>query len=155
MTDAQKRLRELRDRQSKERQRMAELAVAAELTDETRAELDTIETGTPDLERQLRAATSAVETEESEQRAAGADARQPEGDTEDRERAELRGKARMGRYVVAAMENRSVDGAEGELNAAARRHGGGRNRGQPLPVGTSRAARTAGRAHRGSRDNRR
>ena len=118
MTDAQKRLRELRDRQSKERQRMAELAVAAELTDETRAELDTIETGTPDLERQLRAATSAVETEESEQRAAGADARQPEGDTEDRERAELRGKARMGRYVVAAMENRSVDGAEGELNAA-------------------------------------
>ena len=57
MTKTQGALRDLRERQSKERGRMAELAVAAELTDETRAELDTIETGTPDLERQLRAAT--------------------------------------------------------------------------------------------------
>ena len=119
MTAAQKKLRELRDRQSKERGRMAELAVAAELTDETRGELDAIEGGTPDLERQLRAATVACETEESEQRAAagsgeGADLL----DTEDRERAALRGKARMGRYVQAAIEMRSVDGAEGELNAA-------------------------------------
>ena len=51
MTNAQKRLRELRERQSKERQRMAELGRAESLTDETRAELDTIETGTPDLGR--------------------------------------------------------------------------------------------------------
>ena len=118
MTDAQKRLRELRERKSKERQRMAELGSAESLTDETRAELDAIEKATPDLERQLRAATIAVETEESEQRAAGEAARQPEGDGEDRERAALRGKARMGRYVQAAIEMRSVDGAEGELNAA-------------------------------------
>ena len=119
MTPAQTKLRQLRERQSKERGRVAELAVADDLTDETRAELDKIEEGTPDLERQLRAATSAVETEESEQRDA---AKNGEGadllDTEDRERAELRAKVRMGRYVVAAMENRSVDGAEGELNAA-------------------------------------
>ena len=118
MTSAQKKLRELRERQSKERGRMAELAVADGLTDETRAELDGIESGTPDLERQLRAATSAVETEETEQRAAGAAGDPPAGDAEDRERAELRGKARMGRYVQAAIEMRSVDGAEGELNAA-------------------------------------
>ena len=118
MTPTQKKLRELRERQSKERGRVAELAVADELTDETRAELDTIETGTPDLERQIRAATSAVETEESEQRAAGDAGDAPAGDAEDRERAELRGKARMGRYVQAAIEMRSVDGAEGELNAA-------------------------------------
>ena len=72
MTTAQTKLRQLRDRQSKERGRVAELAVADELTDETRAELDAIETGTPDLERQLRAATSAVETEETEQRDAAA-----------------------------------------------------------------------------------
>ena len=119
MTAAQRKLRELRDRQSKERGRMAELAVAAELSDETRGELDAIETGTPDLERQLRAATVAVENEESEQReaaktGAGADLL----DTEDRERAALRGRARMGRYVQAAIEMRSVDGAESELNAA-------------------------------------
>ena len=53
MTPAQTKLRQLRDRQSKERGRVAEMAIADELTDETRAELDTIETGTPDLERQM------------------------------------------------------------------------------------------------------
>ena len=105
MTLAQTKLRQLRDRQSKERGRVAELAVADELTDETRAELDTIETGTPDLERQLRAATKAVETEEAEQRAAGAAGDTPAGDAEDRERAELRGKVRMGRYVAGGNRN--------------------------------------------------
>ena len=118
MTLAQTKLRQLRERQSKERGRVAEMAVADELTDETRSELDTIEAGTPDLERQIRAATSAVETEETEQRDAAATGDKEGLDTENRERQELRSKARMGRYVLAAMENRSVDGAEGELNAA-------------------------------------
>ena len=140
MTKAQKTLRELRDRQSKERQRMAELSVAGELTDETRSELDSIENGTPDLERQLRAATVAAEAEESEQREA---AKNGEGadldDTEDRERAELQAKARMGRYVQAAIEMRSVDGAEGELNAAV---GIGSNR-FPLSLLAPREKRTA------------
>ena len=45
MTSNQKRLRELRDRQSKERGRMAELSVVDELNDEQRSELDTIERG--------------------------------------------------------------------------------------------------------------
>ena len=97
---------------------MAELAIADDLTDETRAELDAIETGTPDLERQLRAATVAVEAEEAEQRDAAATDNKEGLDTEARERLELRSKVRMGRYVQAAIENRSVDGAEGELNAA-------------------------------------
>ena len=118
MTLAQTKLRQLRDRQSKERGRVAELAVADELTDETRAELDTIETGTPDLERQIRAATSAVETEEAEQRAAGAAGDPPAGDAEDRERAELRAKVKIGGYVAAAIEQRSADGAEAEYNVA-------------------------------------
>ena len=118
MSPAQTKLRQLRERQSKERGRVAELAVADDLTDETRAELDGIETGTPDLERQLRAATVAVETEETEQRDAAATGNKDGLDAEDRERLELRSKVRMGRYVLAAMENRSVDGAEGELNAA-------------------------------------
>ena len=118
MTAAQKRLRELRERQSRERQRMAELATAESLTDETRAELDGIERGTPDLERQLRAAQVAVDDEDAEQRAAGASAHQPEGDAEDRERAALRGKVRMGAYLSAAIEQRAADGAEAEYNAA-------------------------------------
>ena len=118
MTLAQKKLRELRERQSKERGRMAELAVADELTDETRAELDTIETGTPDLERQLRAATVAVEAEEAEQRAAGAAGDTPAGNAEGRERAELRAKVKLSGYVSAAIEQRSAAGAEAEYNAA-------------------------------------
>ena len=95
---------------------MAELAVAGELTAETRAELDTIEAGTPDMERQLRAATVAVEAEETEQRAAGAAGDTPAGDAEDRERAELRAKVKLGGYVAAAIEQRSADGAEAEYN---------------------------------------
>ena len=116
MTTAQQKLRYLRVRQSRERGRMAELAVVDQLDDETRAELDTIETGTADLERQIRAATVAVEAEEAEQRAAQNG--ETVGDAEDRERAELRGKARLGGYVAAAIEQRSADGAEAEYNAA-------------------------------------
>ena len=97
---------------------MAELGRADTLTDETRAELDTIETGTPDLERQLRAATVAVDDEDAEQREAAKAGDKPEGDTEDRERAELRSKVKMGSYVVAAVENRSIAGAEAEYNDA-------------------------------------
>ena len=115
MSDAQKRLRELRDRQSKERGRMAQLAIADDLTEETRAELDTIERGVPDLERQLRAAQISVEAEEAEQRASGEAA---EGDAEDRELRELRAKVKLSSYVAAAIEQRSADGAESEYNQA-------------------------------------
>ena len=118
MTKAQKRLRELRERQSKERQKMVELSLVDELNEEQRAELDGIESGTPDLERQLRAAQVAVDAEEAEQRAAGDAARQPEGDAEDRERAELRAKVRLSSYVTAAVEQRAAAGAEAEYNAA-------------------------------------
>ena len=114
MTDAQRRLRDLLARQSKERQRMAELAGLDELTDETRAELDTLESGTPDLERQIRAARVAVEAEgEGETRETGDDP-----DAETRELRELRGKIKLSGYVAAAVEQRSADGAEAEFNAA-------------------------------------
>ena len=118
MTPAQKKLRELRERQSKERQRMAELGLADELGDEERGELDRIEAGWPDLERQLRAAQIAADNEESEQRAAGEAGRQPETDAENRERAELRRKVRLVGYVTAAVEQRAADGAEAEYNQA-------------------------------------
>jgi len=116
MTEKQKRLRELRERQSRERGRLAELGAGGEdsWTDETRAEYDRLEAGVPDLERELRQAQRDVDAEEAEQRAAGAAARQPEGDAEDRERAELRSKVSMAGYLQAAVEKRSADGAEGE-----------------------------------------
>ena len=115
MTEAQKRLRDLRDRQSKERGRMAELAVADGLTDELRGELDTIEKGTPDLERQLRAAMIANDDAEKESETRAAD----NPDAEQRERIELRSKAKLTNFLLNAARGRMVDGAEAELQSAA------------------------------------
>ena len=115
MTQAQIRLRELRERQSKERGRMAELALLDDLADEQRSELDEIEKGTPDLERQIRAATIAIEDEEkaAETRTAN------EPDAELRERRELRSRASVTEYLMARMQGRMVQGAEAELSKAA------------------------------------
>ena len=116
MTSAQKRLRELRERQSKERGRMAELGMVDSLNDEQRQELDAIEKGTPDLERQIRAATVAVETEDSEQRT---ETTTHEPDAQQRERVELRSKAQLTNYLLAAAQGKLVSGAEAELCSAA------------------------------------
>ena len=102
MTNAQKRLRDLRDRQSRERGRMAELSLIDELSDEHRAELDTIEKSTPDLERQLRAAIVALEDEEKETETRAA----TEPDAEQRERIELRSKAMLTTYFMNAAHGR-------------------------------------------------
>ena len=118
MTPTQKKLRELRARQSTERGRMAELAIADELSDEMRSELDLIEKSTPDLERQIRAATVGVAAEETEQLAASPGDIAAGTDTEDRERLELRAKVRMSNYIVAAVEQRAAVGPEHEYNAA-------------------------------------
>ena len=115
MTEIQKRLRELRERQSRERGRMAELGLVENLTDEQRSELDTIESGTPDLERSIRAATVALETEEREAETRAAD----EPDAERRERIELRSKASLVAYIRAALSGQQVAGPESELRAAA------------------------------------
>ena len=116
MSPAQKRLRELRDRQSKERQTMAELSLVDSLSDEQRSELDRIEAGVPDLERQLRAAQVAVEHED---RAAKIEDGTKAPDAEMRECVELRSRASVGRYLLSALRGRAPDGAEGELQAAA------------------------------------
>ncbi len=117
MTDAQKRLSELRARQSTERQRMAELAGAEELTDETRSELDKIEKDTPDLERQIRAAMTGAATEERE--ATEKKTNTTVTDPELRERVALRSKATLTGYMMAAMRGGLPTGAEAELQAAA------------------------------------
>ena len=121
MTPAQKRLRDLRGRQSRERGSMAELALVDELSEEQRSELDQIERGTPDLERQIRAAVIAVEDGERD-----AETRSIEHpDAEMRERLELRSKAMLTNFLLAAARGRMVDGAEAELQAAAGINGHG------------------------------
>ena len=87
---------------------MAELSLLDSLDTETRAELDDIEKGTPDLERLLRAAATAVDTED---RAAAIDT--AEGDA-DPDRVELRSRASVGRFLLAAGK---TTGAEAELQA--------------------------------------
>ena len=81
-----------------------------ELTDEQRTELDTIERCTPDLERQIRAATIAIEDEEKAAEVRKAN----EPDAELRERRELRSKATVTEYLMARMQGRMVAGAEAE-----------------------------------------
>ena len=115
MTPTQKRLRDLRERQSKERGRLAELSLVDELNDEQRGELDNLEKGTPDLERQIRAATVALEDEEKEAETRAA----TEPDAGQRERIELRSKAMLTNYLMNAARGRMADGAEAELQSAA------------------------------------
>ncbi|MCY4396345.1 MAG: hypothetical protein OXC10_14550 [Rhodospirillaceae bacterium] len=116
MTEAQRRLRELRERQSQERGRMAELSRVESLDDEQRAEMDKIETGTPDLERQLRAAQAAVDIEADKEN----ETREATPDAEMRERLELRSKCRVGAFLLARLEGHQIQGAEAELAAAAK-----------------------------------
>ncbi len=110
MTEAMRRLRELRERQSKERGRMAELSLVDELTNEQRSELDKIEQGTPDLERQLRAAQSAYDQEVDKQ------TQEHREDTEEgRELRALIGGASVADVFSAALEHRATDGQTAEL----------------------------------------
>ena len=115
MIPSQKRLRDLRDKQSRERGRMAELSLIDELGDEQRSELDAIEKSTPDLERQLRAAVIALEIEEKETETRAA----TDPDAEQRERIELRSKAQLTNFFLNAARGRMADGPESELQAAA------------------------------------
>ena len=119
MTKIQSALRALRERQSKERGRMAELATAENLTDETRSELDTIEA------RSLRTwnAKSGRQPPRSRpKRLSNAPLPRatwpPIKMAKTANALELRSKAvRLGRmYSVAAIEQRAADGAELELN---------------------------------------
>ena len=118
MSPAQKRLRELLDKQSHDRQRGLELATVETLDDTQRGELDTIEKRSADTERQLRAARAAVEEEDRQATEKGG----PDpagGDPEMRERIQLRSRCNVGRFLAAALRSRAPDGAEAELQQAA------------------------------------
>ena len=101
--------------QSEKRQKINDLLALDELTDEQRAELDTLTKRMQQIEPELRAAIVAEGDEE--QRAAGLFANDG-GDGESAEVRQLRGKARLGAFVEAALEQRAVAGVEAELNAA-------------------------------------
>ena len=109
MTNSQR----LTVRASEIRQRLNEIAGLEDdaLTDEVRAEETTLTTEYRATETKLRAATIAEgdprETRETSQTA------------EQRERAELRGRARLHRFIQAAIHDRSPDGAEAEFAEAA------------------------------------
>ena len=88
---------------------MAELSLLDSLDAETRAELDAIEKGTPDLERQIRAAATATDLEDRSAVIDAATGAEPE----DGKRAELRAACSVGRYLLRAQGNQS--GPEAEL----------------------------------------
>ena len=116
MTESQKRLRELIDRQSKDRQKAIELSRVDSLTDEQRTELDTIETRAADTERQLRAARLAVEDEDKTKKVETRD----EPDAELRARIELRSRARVGDYLSRCAHGASSAGCIGRAAAGCR-----------------------------------
>ena len=87
--------------------------------DDIRAEERSLQDEILDLDRREETARIAEETE-AEERAAEAAKGSPEGpDAETRERIELRSKAMLSNYLLAAGRGRMVDGAEAELSAAA------------------------------------
>ena len=102
-------------RLSEIRQRLNEVAglEGDAFTDEIRQESDKLTTEYRDKETQYRAALTA-EGNEAEQRAAGAVSET----AEDRERRELRGRARLASYVNAAISGQPVSGADAEYAAA-------------------------------------
>ena len=108
MTNRQK----LEIRSSEIRQRLNEVAglEGDALTDEIRSESETLQTEYRDTETKLRAAIVADGGTE--------DTQGNEVDAEQRERLELRGKSRVSRFVTAAVNGRTVDGAEAEYGAA-------------------------------------
>ena len=102
-------------RLSELRQRLNELSGKdGELTDDEQGEIRRLSTEYPKLEERHRAALISEGADEAVARGEDGD-----GDGENRERMELRGRCRVGRYMSAALDGLPVQGAEAELSAAA------------------------------------
>ena len=110
MTNAQK----LALRLSEVRQALNTLSGKDELTEAEQNEMRTLSAEYPKLEERHRAALISEGDEETAARGDDAD-----GDGENRERRELRGRSRLAKYVSAALDGLPVQGAEAELSAAA------------------------------------
>ena len=102
-------------RLSEVRQRLNEIAGIDVLTDEIRTEADTLTVEFRDLETRHRAAVIGEADAEERARAAFNN----DTDVETRERLELRSKASVTGYILAAMRGQLPSGPEAELQAAA------------------------------------
>ena len=102
-------------RRSEIRQRLGEVAelTGDALTEEIGVDRDRLLVELAETEPQLRAAIEAEQTEGRQHGATGTLS------IEDSERLELRGRAMLGRYVLAALNGRQLNGAEAELQQAA------------------------------------
>ena len=98
--------------QSEKRERINTLLGKDDLTDEERGELGTLTARLQAIEVEYRAAIVADAAPAPEER-------EREPDAEHRERIELRGRARVGEFLKAALTGRAVSGAEAELQQAA------------------------------------
>ena len=114
MTDSQRHA--LRASEIRERLNVIQGLEGDDLTEEIRSESDGLQTEYRDVEARKRAAIVAED---------GAPASEPGPviDAEMRERLELRSKASLTAFVVAAMRGRQVDGAEAELSEACEARG--------------------------------
>ena len=99
-------------RQSEVRQKLNELLGVEERTAEQTAELGTLTAEAQSLEVEFRAAVAAEPPADDD------GTRTPTGDPEERERMEIRDRARLARFMDAAISGRAVDGAESEVAAA-------------------------------------
>ena len=102
--------------QSEKRERLNALNAKEDLSPEERGELDPLRIRLQEIEPEMRAAL-VVEGDEIDSAKAGAGATGPDAET--RERVELRSKASLTNFLLAAARGRLVDGAEAELCAAA------------------------------------
>ena len=109
MTQTQK----IQLRQSEVRQKLNAILGADDRTAEQTAELETLTAEAQGLEVEYRAAVVA-EPPSDDDTTGGT----PAGDPEERERMEVRDRARLARFVDAAISGRAVDGAESEVAAA-------------------------------------
>ena len=110
MTKSQK----LQLEQSEKRQRINALLGKELMTAGERAELGTLTGRMQDIEVEYRAAVVAEDSDLDKARTEAGDL-----DAEQRERVELRSKASLTNYLLAAARGRMVDGAEAELAQAA------------------------------------
>ena len=100
--------------QSEKRERINALLGKETMTDDERGELGTLTKRAQEIEPEYRAAL-VIEAADLETRRTDAGA----GDAETRERVELRGRASLTNYLIAAAQGRMVSGPEHELSAAA------------------------------------
>ena len=100
--------------QSEKREKINSLLGKDTLTDAERVELESLTVRAQAIETEYRAAVWVEDLDLESRKLEDGDA-----DAEQRERLELRGKASLGLYLVAALRGRAVTGAELELQEAA------------------------------------